>query len=85
MLELFKNSCYSLQLFSSWEQDVANNNVRWWRRGRGRVSSAGEAARALCRMGDVALRCLKAARPLAHRMAIWTVVGPHFMQVARGV
>ncbi|XP_052743496.1 brefeldin A-inhibited guanine nucleotide-exchange protein 3 [Bicyclus anynana] len=72
-------------LFSSWEQDVANNNATWWRRGKGVTGGAaggGEAARALCRAGDVALRCLRAARPLAHRMAIWTVVGPHFMQAA---
>ncbi|XP_045500642.1 brefeldin A-inhibited guanine nucleotide-exchange protein 3 isoform X1 [Colias croceus] len=75
-------------LFSSWEQDIVNNNMGWWRRGgRGAgtgagAGSAGEAARALCRAGDVALRCLRAARPLAHRMAIWTVVGPHFMQAA---
>ncbi|CAK1555734.1 unnamed protein product [Leptosia nina] len=72
-------------LFSSWDQDIVNNNV-WWRRGStSRVvggNGAGEAARALCRAGDVALRCLRAARPLAHRMAIWTVVGPHFMQAA---
>ncbi|XP_049875804.1 brefeldin A-inhibited guanine nucleotide-exchange protein 3 [Pectinophora gossypiella] len=69
-------------LFSSWEQDVANNNA-WWRRGpRSPAGAGGEAARALCRAGDVALRCLRAARPLAHRMAIWTVVGPHFMQAA---
>lgn len=81
-----------LQLFCTWEQDVANNNVWWWRRGSsgaakgakggaGARGAGGEAARALCRAGDVALRCLRAARPLAHRMAIWTVVGPHFMQV----
>ncbi|XP_034834519.1 brefeldin A-inhibited guanine nucleotide-exchange protein 3 [Maniola hyperantus] len=72
-------------LFSSWEQDVANNNATWWRRGKavtGGGTGGGEAARALCRAGDVALRCLRAARPLAHRMAIWTVVGPHFMQAA---
>ncbi|CAG4960165.1 unnamed protein product [Parnassius apollo] len=73
-------------LFSVWEQDVANNNAAWWRRGRaGGAAGAGgaaEAARALCRAGDVALRCLRAVRPLAHRMAIWTVVGPHFMQAA---
>ncbi|KAG6451415.1 hypothetical protein O3G_MSEX007130 [Manduca sexta] len=71
-------------LFSSWEQDIANNNATWWRRGsnnRG-AGGGGEAVRALCRGGDVALRCLRAARPLAHRMAIWTVVGPHFMQAA---
>lgn len=72
------------QLFCSWEADVANNNVWWWRRGsagQGARGAGGEAARALCRAGDVALRCLRAARPLAHRMAIWTVVGPYFMQV----
>ncbi|XP_047992815.1 brefeldin A-inhibited guanine nucleotide-exchange protein 3 isoform X2 [Leguminivora glycinivorella] len=70
-------------LFSSWDQDVANNNLPWWRRGKhSGSSSGGEAARALCRAGDVALRCLRAARPLAHRMSIWTVVGPHFMQAA---
>ncbi|XP_045537177.1 brefeldin A-inhibited guanine nucleotide-exchange protein 3 isoform X2 [Papilio machaon] len=71
-------------LFSSWEQDVANNNSVWWRRGAraGGAGGGAEAARALCRAGDVALRCLRAARPLAHRMAIWTVVGPHFMQAA---
>lgn len=73
------------QLFSSWDQDVANNNA-WWRRGARAATCAGgaggEAARALCRAGDVALRCLRAARPLAHRMSIWTVVGPHFMQVS---
>lgn len=77
-------------LFCSWESDVANNNVWWWRRGPGTSGkgaggaggAGGEAARALCRAGDVALRCLRAARPLAHRMAIWTVVGPHFMQAA---
>ncbi|XP_022822877.1 brefeldin A-inhibited guanine nucleotide-exchange protein 3 [Spodoptera litura] len=77
-------------LFCSWESDVANNNVWWWRRGpgtnggkgAGAGGAGGEAARALCRAGDVALRCLRAARPLAHRMAIWTVVGPHFMQAA---
>ncbi|XP_026746313.1 brefeldin A-inhibited guanine nucleotide-exchange protein 3 [Trichoplusia ni] len=82
-------------LFCTWEQDVANNNVWWWRRGSSGASkgargsggagargAGGEAARALCRAGDVALRCLRAARPLAHRMAIWTVVGPHFMQAA---
>nr|XP_026495663.1 brefeldin A-inhibited guanine nucleotide-exchange protein 3 [Vanessa tameamea] len=72
-------------LFCSWETDVANNNATWWRRGRagaGAGAAGGEAARALCRAGDVALRCLRAARPLAHRMAIWTVVGPHFMQAA---
>ncbi|XP_026321687.1 brefeldin A-inhibited guanine nucleotide-exchange protein 3 isoform X2 [Hyposmocoma kahamanoa] len=72
-------------LFSSWDQDVANNNA-WWRRGGRAAATAGgaggEAARALSRAGDVALRCLRAARPLAHRMAIWTVVGPHFMQAA---
>ncbi|XP_045513105.1 brefeldin A-inhibited guanine nucleotide-exchange protein 3 isoform X1 [Pieris brassicae] len=67
-------------LFCSWDQDVVNNN--WWRRGTRVGHGAGEAARALCRAGDVALRCLRAARPLAHRMAIWTVVGPHFMQAA---
>ncbi|XP_063365455.1 brefeldin A-inhibited guanine nucleotide-exchange protein 3 isoform X1 [Cydia amplana] len=70
-------------LFSCWDQDVANNNLPWWRRGKhSGSSSGGEAARALCRAGDVALRCLRAARPLAHRMSIWTVVGPHFMQAA---
>ncbi|XP_063537012.1 brefeldin A-inhibited guanine nucleotide-exchange protein 3 [Cydia strobilella] len=70
-------------LFSCWDQDIANNNLPWWRRGKhSGSSSGGEAARALCRAGDVALRCLRAARPLAHRMSIWTVVGPHFMQAA---
>ncbi|CAH2043984.1 unnamed protein product, partial [Iphiclides podalirius] len=73
-------------LFSAWEQDVANNNAAWWRRGAKAPSAgagcAAEAARALCRAGDVALRCLRAARPLAHRMPIWTIVGPHFMQAA---
>ncbi|XP_050677037.1 brefeldin A-inhibited guanine nucleotide-exchange protein 3 [Leptidea sinapis] len=69
-------------LFSKWDQDVVNNNATWWKRRTGGRNSAGEAARALCRAGDVALRCLRAARPLAHRMAIWTVVGPHFMQAA---
>ncbi|KAI8439609.1 hypothetical protein MSG28_013335 [Choristoneura fumiferana] len=70
-------------LFSSWDQDVVNNNAPWWRRGKHSGSNGGgEAARALCRAGDVALRCLRAARPLAHRMSIWTVVGPHFMQAA---
>lgn len=71
-------------LFCSWEQDVANNNA-WWRRGSAGSAATrggGEAARALCRASDVALRCLRAARPLAHRMGIWTVVGPHFMQAA---
>lgn len=76
------------QLFASWDQDVANNNA-WWRRGARAATSAGgaggEAARALCRAGDVALRCLRAARPLAHRMSIWTVVGPHFMQVSYNI
>ncbi|CAG9564560.1 unnamed protein product [Danaus chrysippus] len=67
-------------LFSSWDQDVSTNPV-WWRKSRVKVLG-GEAARAVCRAGDVALRCLRAARPLAHRMAIWTVVGPHFMQAA---
>ncbi|CAB3234229.1 unnamed protein product [Arctia plantaginis] len=71
-------------LFSTWDQDETNNNVWWWRRGSGASAArgGGEAARALCRAGDVALRCLRAARPLAHRMGIWTVVGPHFMQAA---
>ncbi|XP_047032240.1 brefeldin A-inhibited guanine nucleotide-exchange protein 3 isoform X1 [Helicoverpa zea] len=71
-------------LFCTWESDSHNNNVWWWRRGSSgtRGGGGGEAARALCRAGDVALRCLRAARPLAHRMAIWTVVGPHFMQAA---
>nr|XP_013189678.1 unnamed protein product [Amyelois transitella] len=69
-------------LFTTWDQDVANNNVSWWKRSRNNGSSNGEAARALCRGGDVALRCLRAARPLAHRMSIWTVVGPHLMQAA---
>ncbi|KAJ0174537.1 hypothetical protein K1T71_009645 [Dendrolimus kikuchii] len=70
-------------LFSMWDQDIANNNATWWKRGNANKSNGGgEAVRALCRGGDVALRCLKAARPLAHRMAIWTVVGPHFMQAA---
>ncbi|GBP90556.1 Brefeldin A-inhibited guanine nucleotide-exchange protein 3, partial [Eumeta japonica] len=56
---------------------------RWWRRGGGwRARGAGEAARALCRTGDVALRCLRAARPLAHRMQVWGLVGAHFMQAA---
>ncbi|XP_028164065.1 brefeldin A-inhibited guanine nucleotide-exchange protein 3 [Ostrinia furnacalis] len=70
-------------LFSSRDADYANNNA-WWRRGSnsGGSGGGGEALRALCRGGDVALRCLRAARPLAHRMAIWTVVGPHFMQAA---
>ncbi|KAJ2945744.1 hypothetical protein O0L34_g587 [Tuta absoluta] len=71
-------------LFSSWDQDAANNNA-WWKRSNTRTNTGGaggEAARALCRAGDVALRCLRAARPLAHRMSIWTVVGPHFMQAA---
>ncbi|XP_072944914.1 brefeldin A-inhibited guanine nucleotide-exchange protein 3 [Epargyreus clarus] len=69
-------------LFSTWSQDVASG--AWWRRGgrSGAGGGAGEAARALCRAGDVALRCLRAARPLAHRMAIWTVAGPYFMQAA---
>ncbi|XP_059048707.1 brefeldin A-inhibited guanine nucleotide-exchange protein 3 [Achroia grisella] len=66
-------------LFTSWDQDAANNNWWWWRRAGG---GGGSAARALCRGGDVALRCLRAARPLAHRMAIWTVLGPHLMQAA---
>ncbi|XP_053610535.1 brefeldin A-inhibited guanine nucleotide-exchange protein 3 isoform X2 [Plodia interpunctella] len=70
------------ELFTSWDQDVANNNVAWWKRGRNNSCGNGEAARALCRGGDVALRCLRAARPLAHRMAIWTIVGPHLMQAA---
>ncbi|KAM3965804.1 LOW QUALITY PROTEIN: brefeldin A-inhibited guanine nucleotide-exchange protein 3 [Aphomia sociella] len=75
-------------LFTTWEQDVANNNAAWWKRGGsssagvGGAGGGGEAARALCRGGDVALRCLRAARPLAHRMAIWTVIGPHLMQAA---
>ncbi|XP_041981779.1 brefeldin A-inhibited guanine nucleotide-exchange protein 3 [Aricia agestis] len=69
-------------LFSTWEQDVANNNTVWWRRSPRKPVTGGEASRALCRAGDVALRCLRAARPLAHRMAIWTVVAPHFMQAA---
>ncbi|XP_012550641.1 brefeldin A-inhibited guanine nucleotide-exchange protein 3 isoform X1 [Bombyx mori] len=72
-------------LFTSWDQDACNNNSPWWRggaRGGCAVAARGEAARALCRGGDVALRCLRAARPLAHRMAIWTVIGPHFMQAA---
>ncbi|RVE45506.1 hypothetical protein evm_009845 [Chilo suppressalis] len=67
-------------LFSCWDQDVTNNNT-WWRRS-GHVGGAGEALRALCRGGDVALRCLRAARPLAHRMAIWSCYGPHLMQAA---
>lgn len=35
----------------------------------------------LNRVGEVTLQCLKAPRPLAHHMAVWTIVGPHFMKV----
>ncbi|XP_048478641.1 brefeldin A-inhibited guanine nucleotide-exchange protein 3 [Plutella xylostella] len=50
----------------------------WWRRRRG----GGGGARALCRLGDVALRCLRAHRPVAHTMHVWTLLAPHFMQAA---
>ncbi|GBP60051.1 hypothetical protein EVAR_44261_1 [Eumeta japonica] len=62
-----------LQLFSKCNNINDNYEVgdRWWRRGGGwRAHGAGVAARALCRTGDVALRCLRAARPLAHRIRL---------------
>lgn len=56
---------------------------KWWK-GGGHVRNTNNYMNMgglLSRVGEVTLQCLKAPRPLAHHMSVWTIVGPHFMKV----
>lgn len=72
------------QLFSQHALSTPEGTRKWW--APARLTKAwtlldSDASLLLVRVGQVMLKTVRSGRPLIHVMRVWSIVGPHLMEV----
>lgn len=69
------------QLFSRTSNSEKYN--KWWKlRNLGKITNVkSDHSLFLSRINQVMLKCIKSGRPLMHIMKIWSLIGPHYIEV----